>query len=230
MLDGRLIRVQLRDWNPTHRPFWKPGPNKETDSRSLGTSDDLSLNLKLPNPGIVNIAAHMADLQLTGTLAPPAPPSSGEASDLNEVQDEIGIPVSEVPPADDPECNPAKEVRGVEKSLDYKQGEPAPPESTFVSPQASTIPAAAVPGTYSAPTIQYYPGWIPNYTPQFPYQMPFAGQPYPGYPFPPPMVPPPTQNGGSDGNATPPYPPIPFGPVSGAYPVCSSHCVILVVR
>lgn len=221
MLDGRLIRVQLRDWNPVYRPSWRPGPNKEPDSQPLGASDGFGVDPKLLKPGIVNVTTHMADLQLTDSLAQPDPASSGEACDLNEVQDETGIP-----PADDPECDPAEEVCGMEKSSDIKQGESALPDTTFVSSQRSMVPPAALPGTYSAPTIQYYQGWIPNYTPQFPYQMPFAGQPYSGYPFPPPIAPP-SQSGGSGGSGTPPYPPIPFGPTSGAYPVCSSQHVLL---
>lgn len=218
MLDGRLIRVQLRDWNPAYRPSWRPGPNRESDSQPLGVRDDFSVDPKLPKPGIVNIAAHMVDLQLADSQTRPAPPSSGEACNLNEVQDQTGIRSLENSSVDDPVCDSKKEDH---RSLDTKQSEPALPDSTFVSSQASVIPVPPVPGTYSAPTIQYYQGWIPNYGPQFPYQMPFGGQPYPGYPFLPPVAPPPLQSGGSDSSGTPSNTPIPIGPASGAYPVCS---------
>ncbi|KAF8559994.1 hypothetical protein OG21DRAFT_1502343 [Imleria badia] len=212
MLDGRLIRVQLRDWNPAYRPSWRPGPNKESDSQPLGARDDFSVDPKLPKPGIINIAAHMADLRLADSQTRPAAPSSGEACDLNEVQDQTGIRPLDGSSADDPVCDSKKEVRA---SLDTKQSEPALPDPTLASSQ---MPAPALPGTYSAPTIQYYQGWIPNYGPQFPYQMPFAGQPYPGYSFPPPVAPPPSQSGGSDSSGTPSNTPISIGPASGAYP------------
>lgn len=219
MLDGRLIRVQLRDWNPTYRPSWRP-PHRKSDSQPLDASDGLNVDPKLPKPGIANIAAHMADLQLTHFPTQPAPPSSGGTCDLNEIQDETRISPSEVSSGEDPECDSKEEVC---VSLDTKQGEPAPLDATLVSSRTSVMPAPAVPGTYSAPTIQYYQGWIPGYAPQFPYQMPFAGQPYPGYSFPPPVAPPPLQSGGSDSNGTPSNTPIPIGPVSGPYPVCRSQ-------
>lgn len=220
MLDGRLIRVQLRDWNPAYRPSWRPGPNKGSISQSLDARHDFSVDPKLPKPGIVNIAVHMADLQLTDSLGQPAPPLSGEACDLHEVQDETGNPPPEVSSADDPQCDSKKEAR---RSLDVKQGELTLPDTTHLSSQTSEAPPSALPGTYSAPTIQYYQGWIPNYAPQFPYQVPFAGQPYPGYSFPPPVVPPPPQSGGSDSSGTPSNTPTPVGPAGGAYPVCSSQ-------
>ncbi|KAF8433581.1 hypothetical protein L210DRAFT_975593 [Boletus edulis BED1] len=218
MLDGRLIRVQLRDWNPAYRPSWRPGHHKVSYSQPHSANDDRSADPKLHKPGIVDIAAHMSDLQLADSDSPTrfAPLSSGEACDLNEVQDETSIPPPEVSSTnDDPACDSKKEVR---RSLDIKQSEPVLPDTTLVSSQTSATPAPALPGTYSAPTIQYYQGWIPNYAPQFPYQMPFAGPPYPGYPFPSLVAPPPPQSGGSESNGTPSNTPIPFGPASNAYP------------
>lgn len=220
MLDGRLIRVQLRDWNPAYRPFWRPGPNYESDSQPLGLSDDLGVDPKLPKPGVVNTATRMADLQLTDSPTQPVPPSTGEVCDLNEVQDETGNPLPETSSADGLECGSTQEVLGTEKSPNIKQGKPALPDTTLSSSQTSVVPAPALPGTYSAPTIQYYQGWIPNYAPQFPYQMPLIGQHFPGYSFPPPVAPSPPQSGGSDGGGTPSNTPTPFGPPS-AYPVCS---------
>ena len=219
MLDGRLIRVQLRDWNPAYRPSWRPGLHKGSASQPLDASRFFTVDPKLPKPGIVSIAVHMSDLQLIDSPSQP-PPSSGEACDLNEVQDETGIPLPEVSSTDNPQCDSRKDVC---RSLDTEQGESAPPDVSLVSSQTSVIPAPALPGVYPAPSIQYYQGWIPNYAPQFPYQMPFAGHPYPGYPFPPPVAPPPPQSGGSDTSGTPSNTPIPIGPASGAYPVCSSQ-------
>lgn len=128
MLDGRLIRVQLRDWNPAYRPSWRPGLNKELNSQTLGSSDDISVDPKPPKPSIVNIATHMADLQLTDSPTQSAPPPAGEACDLNEVQDETGNPPPEASSSDDPECSSIKEILGMEK-LDIKQGEPALPDT-----------------------------------------------------------------------------------------------------
>lgn len=224
MLDGRLIRVQLRDWNPAYRPSWRPGPNKESGSQPIGGSDDFSVYPKLPEPGIVNVAAQISDLQLAGSPTQLAPPSSGEACDLNEVQDETGVKPLEASASNDSGCDSKKEVR---RSLDTKQNESALPDTTLVSAQTSVAPAPALPGTYTAPTIQYYPGWIPNYTPQFPYQMPFAGQPYPGYSFPSPVAPPPLQSGGSDNSGTPSNTPIPIVPASAACPVRSLQVFLM---
>jgi hypothetical protein len=218
MLDGRLIRVQLRDWNPAYRPSWRPGPNKGSVSQPLDASHYFYVDPKLPKPGIVSIPVNMADLQLTDSPSQPPPPS-GETCGLNDVPDETGIPPLEVSFADGPQRHSKKEVR---RSLDTKRGEPTLPDTTLVSSQTSVMPAPALPGTYPAPTIQYYQGWIPNYAPQFPYQMPFAGQPFPGYSFPPPVAPPP-QSGGSDNSGTLSNTPIPVGPASGVYPVCKSQ-------
>lgn len=216
MLDGRLIRVQLRDWNPSFRSSWRPVPNKSAPH----TSDYFCVDRRLPRPS-VDVVANMADLQLTDSPAQPTPiPPSADACNLNEVQNETEILSSELPFADDPERDPAEEVRGMEKLLEVKQGEPAPLDAALVSSQTSILPALALPGAYPAPAIQY---WIPNCVPQFPYQIPFPGQPYPGYSLPLPVAPPPPQSGGSDNNGTPSYPPIPFGPVAGAYPVCDSR-------
>ena len=206
MLDGRLIRVQLRDWNPTYRPSWRPGPNKELDSQPSGVNDDLSVNPKLPRAGFVNIAPRMADLHFADSPAQPAPPSTGEACDLNEVQDETSDQSAEVSSPDGPVCDSKKETGR----------SPALRDMTLLSSQTSVVQEPALPGTYPAPTIQY---WIPNYTPQFPYQMPFPCQPYPSYPFPPPLALPPSQSGGSE-NGAPSNASAPIGPVSGAYPVC----------
>lgn len=135
MLDGRLIRVQFRDWNPAYRPSWRTGPNRESDSQPLGSSDDISVDPKLHKPGIVDTAAHMADLQLADSPTQPAPPSTSEVCDLNEVQDETGNPPPETSSADGPECGSTKEVLGSEMSLDIKQGEPALPDATLLSSQ-----------------------------------------------------------------------------------------------
>lgn len=222
MLDGRLIRVQLRDWNPAYRS-WRSGPNKEFGSQQLGATDHYSVDPKLPRPGILSIAAHMANLQLTDSSTQLAPQSAGETSDLNEVRDETRPfqPSS----ADDSEHDPTKEACKTEKSMDMRQGDPSIPDTTMAVSSQISVVAPTLPGQYSAPTLQFYQGWIPNYAPQFPYQIPFAGQPYPGYPLPPPIVPPPPQSGGSDGsgNSSNPNPTVPIGPASGPYPVCGSQ-------
>ncbi|KAG9314018.1 hypothetical protein JVU11DRAFT_4796 [Chiua virens] len=217
MLDGRLIRVQLRDWNPAYRPFWRPGSNK-TESQPLDAAFGVDPNL--PRPSIVDIAAHMADTKLTDSPNQPAPPSFGDVRELNEVK-ETGTS-HEASPADNPDHDSAKEVRRTENSADNKQVESAAADTTLVASDMSMAPATTLPGMFAGPTIQYYQGWIPNYAPQFPYQVPFAGQPYPGYSFPPPVVPPVPQSGGLDGSI-----PLPIGPISGAYPAFMPYAPLL---
>ncbi|KAF9245752.1 hypothetical protein BU15DRAFT_70822 [Melanogaster broomeanus] len=226
-LGGRLIRVQLRDWNPPHRTSWRSARGKERDSPSqLDASDAFRVNPNLPRPRITSITEHMTGLQLIDSSPHHAAPTSpADAPELNETNDDIRTPEPSVQTTtDDCASGSAKPV----PTTDYPSGSgqgPAAPSPHIVYPtQSSMIQAPVLPSAYPFPSIPYYPQpWIPGYGPQFQFQMPFAGQPYPGYPFPPPVVPAVPQSSGPDGE-TPPNIPAPCGPPPGSsYPVYAPY-------
>ncbi|KIJ66334.1 hypothetical protein HYDPIDRAFT_26694 [Hydnomerulius pinastri MD-312] len=228
VLDGRPIRVQLRDWNPPHRSSWRHGRGNERtylgSESSLVSSDDFRVDSNIQRPGIINITGHIGNLKLTDALADNVTqPSPAEADrQLNEfVNDEARVPHLARPAegtAHDRLPVPAQETPAVQIHPDGKQGEPAPRGTTTASPaQNSGTPSLVLPASYPLPAIAYYQGWVPGYGPQFPYQGPFTGQPYPGYPFPQPYAPPFPQGSGSDGGGTPASTPVPFGPPGGTF-------------
>ncbi|KAF8841966.1 hypothetical protein BDN67DRAFT_1010225 [Paxillus ammoniavirescens] len=228
-VDGRLIRVQLRDWNPHHRASWRPGRGKEIDSQSsLVTGDEFQGYPSLPRPGIIDITAHMEGLQLkdasTNHAALPAPVETHEPSETND-ETRILHPEGSAQTTTDYASSFTNAIPTTQKQSESERGEPAPPSTLVASSiESSVTPAPVPPATYSLPTIPYYhQGWIPGYGPQFPYQIPFAGQPYPGYPFSQPLVPPVPRGSGSDGGGTPSNTPVSFGPPGGSFPAFTPY-------
>ncbi|KAF9225409.1 hypothetical protein BS17DRAFT_778555 [Gyrodon lividus] len=225
ILDGRLIRVQLRDWNPPHRTSWRPGRGRELDSQSSPiVSDEFHVHPSPPRPGFIDITtAHMADLRLRDAFTHhPAVPSLVESSESSDTKDETRIPQPERPAQttiDDRGSGSAKAISMLQKQSESERGEPVPQSTAIVPPLQSSV-TPAPPTTYSLPTVPYYhQGWIPGYGPQFPYQMPFPGQPYPGYPFSQSLVTPVPQASGSDSGT----PSNTFGPPGGSFPAFPHH-------
>ncbi|KIL00985.1 hypothetical protein PAXRUDRAFT_7769 [Paxillus rubicundulus Ve08.2h10] len=228
-VDGRLIRVQLRDWTPYHRISWRPGRGKELDAQSsLVAGDEFQVYPSLPRPGIIDITAHMKSLRLKDAPTNHASlPSPVETHEPSETKDEPRIlqPERSAQTTVDYASSSTNAIPTAQEQPEGERGEPAPPTTLIVSSsETSVAPAPVPPATYSLPTVPYYhQGWIPGYGPQFPYQVSFTGQPYPGYPFSQPLVPPVPRGSGSDGGGTPSNTPVPFGPPCGSFPAFTPY-------
>ncbi|KAH7886154.1 hypothetical protein F5I97DRAFT_1809036 [Phlebopus sp. FC_14] len=220
VMDGRPIRVQLRDWNPSYRMSWRQGrarrPDHHISESSLVSRDELQADSN-QGPGIIDVTERVGDLTVAGTTT--ENPSSAEVGGLDDMASE-GRKMTEkehLSCADDQTTDPVEEIRDVQKETKQVDGAPKGPMTV---PPSDNHPPPIAPWAYHVPPVAYYPaqGWMPGFGPQFPYQTPFVRQPFLGYPFPQHLVSPFTQgNGSSDRSGTPTSTPTPFGLPGGTY-------------
>ncbi|EGO05305.1 hypothetical protein SERLA73DRAFT_157880 [Serpula lacrymans var. lacrymans S7.3] len=205
VLDGRPIRVQLRDWNPPHRAVWKFsrgrgrfqqfGATRHSVEQADDQSEDFCTNTSLLS---LNSEDQVADVD-TGSFA--------DKSSISESKDVNLKPRSE--------NSIVKWSTDAQNSGDVDRGEAQRTDSTSIEKSSthdsSTLRQSAVPqsddldkpwmqGThppittsssyasvsgptpmaYPIPAVGYYPqqgGWMPGFAPQIQYPVPFA---YPG--------------------------------------------------
>ncbi|KAH7916363.1 hypothetical protein BJ138DRAFT_1108734 [Hygrophoropsis aurantiaca] len=233
ILDGRPIRVQLRDCHPPQRTAWR-------SFRGRG---------RYPNVGVVHSRPGRpyegneefrvdASLQKPVVISAEGPPSEfGPSSNTEEITTSLqDLTIQNVAGGEATFAKTSVETTEVSPSIQTNADTNAnetpqisPPQETswpkIVSPSASIAPSssytstssASTPGVaYPVPTMGYYhpQGWVPGFPQQFPYPMPFMGG-YPGFPFPP-------QSGnqayaqgnglGASASGTPSATPVPFPP------------------
>ncbi|KAG0707521.1 hypothetical protein DFH29DRAFT_628554 [Suillus ampliporus] len=208
ILDGRPIRVQLRDWNPPHRTSWRSNRNRgrhfegsivRHDSEpSLVSSDDFRVDPNLRQPAVISLEDRLQELSIvheTGAKASmPDVEQSEEKSDVSSAHQQSSSSV-----ADDEQT----------VNLD----DTVLPQAASVTPSTSQASVTSAPPkhvAYPIPTMGYYhpQGWVAGFPP---YQMQYMGT-YPGYPLPPPMSQSFSAASGANARGTPSATPVPFVP------------------
>jgi hypothetical protein len=217
IIDGRPIRVQLRDWNPQHRGIWKPHrnhwPNSETnivgrDSEpSLVSRDDFRVDPSLQRLSMIATLEDRLQEFNVGeeTVAKAAAPNVEQSEDKLDVS-----------------CSPLQPSASVaDDAVTIKLGDAVSPPPTCVTPPGitQTPVTSASPLAYPMPTIGYYhpQGWVTGFPP---YPMQYMGA-YPGYPLLPPMSQ--SISPATDTHGTPSATPAPFIPPGAIYAVRSLY-------
>lgn len=206
ILDGRPIRVQLRDWNPPHRTNWRSnrsrGRNLEGSvvrhgsEPSLVSSDDFRVDPNVQQPSAIALEEKLQELSIGHKTATRASKPDFEQSD-----EKLDV-------ASDPQQSSsliADDVQTV--NLD----ESLPPQAASITPstsQTSVTSAAPQHMAYPIPTMGYYhpQGWVTGFPP---YHMQYMGA-YPGFPLPPPMSQSFPSASGTDARGTPSATPAPI--------------------
>ncbi|KAG2062337.1 hypothetical protein BDR06DRAFT_966134 [Suillus hirtellus] len=207
ILDGRPIRVQLRDWNPPHRTNWRSNRNRGRNlegsvvhhgsERSLVSSDDYCVDPNVQQPSAIALEARLQELHIDHKTATKASMPDVEQSDEKlDADSELQRSSSLV--ADDVQ---AINLDGI-----------VPFQAASVTPSASQTSMTSAPPqhmAYPIPTMGYYhpQGWVAGFPP---YHMPYMGA-YPGFPLPPPMSQSFPPASGADARGTPSATPAPIG-------------------
>ncbi|KAJ8597592.1 hypothetical protein M405DRAFT_389081 [Rhizopogon salebrosus TDB-379] len=211
IIDGRPIRVQLRDWNPQHRGIWKPHrnhwPNSETnivgrDSEpSLVSRDDFRVDPSLQR---LSMIATLEDRLQEFNVGEETVAKAG-APNVEQSEDKLDV-----------SCSPLQPSASVaDDAVTIKLGDVVSPPPTCVTPPGitQTPVTSASPLAYPMPTIGYYhpQGWVTGFPP---YPMQYMGA-YPGYPLLPPMSQ--SISPATDTHGTPSATPAPFIPPGAMY-------------
>ncbi|KAG2155623.1 hypothetical protein DEU56DRAFT_847357 [Suillus clintonianus] len=205
ILDGRPIRVQLRDWNPPHRTNWRSNRNRVRNYEgsivrhgsepSLVSSDDFRVDPNLQQATAIALEERLQELNIGQTAAKASLPDVQQSEENLDVTSELQQTSS--PVADD--------VQAV--NLD----DTVPPQAASITPSTSQSSVTSVPPqhvAYPVPTMGYYhpQGWVAGFPP---YHMQYMGA-YPGYPLPSPMGQSFPPASGADARGTPSATPAPI--------------------
>ncbi|KAG1774068.1 hypothetical protein EV702DRAFT_558139 [Suillus placidus] len=206
ILDGRPIRVQLRDWNPPHRTNWRSNRNRGRNLEgsmvrhgsdlSLVSSDDFRVDPNVQQPSAIALEERLQELNIghktTAKVSMPDVEQSDEKLDVASGPQQSSSLV-------------ADDVQTV--NLD----DAVPPQAAFITPSTSQTSVTSAPPqhmAYPIPTMGYYhpQGWVAGFPP---YHMQYMGA-YPGFPLPPPMNQSFPPASGADARGTPSATPAPI--------------------
>ncbi|KAG1754829.1 uncharacterized protein EDB91DRAFT_255420 [Suillus paluster] len=208
IVDGRPIRVQLRDWNPPQRTNWRSNRNRgrnfegsivRHDSEpSLVSSDDFRVDHNLRQPTAIALQDRLQELSIVHETA-------AKASPLDVEQSEEKVDVPSTPQQSSSSVADDEQTVNLDDTVS--------PQSASVTPsasQTSVTSASSQHVAYPIPTMGYYhpQGWVAGFPP---YQMQYMGT-YPGYPLPLPMSQAFSSTSGADARGTPSGTPAPFVP------------------
>ncbi|KAG2356265.1 hypothetical protein BDR07DRAFT_1423850 [Suillus spraguei] len=206
ILNGRPIRVQLRDWNPPHRTNWRSNRNRgrnlegsmvrHSSEPSLVSSDDFRVDPYVQQSSATALEERLQELNIghkTATrVSMPDVEQSDEKLDIASESQQSSSLV-------------ADDVQTV--NLD----DTVPSQAASITPSASQTSVTSAPPqhiAYPMPTMGYYhpQGWITGFPP---YHMQYMGA-YPGFPLPPPMSHSFPPASGADARGTPSATPAPL--------------------
>ncbi|KAG1757119.1 hypothetical protein EDB19DRAFT_1900668 [Suillus lakei] len=206
ILDGRPIRVQLRDWNPPHRTNWRSsrhrGRNFEGNivrrgsEPSLVSSDDFRVDPNLQQPSATALEEGLHELNIGHKTA-----AKASLPDVEQSEEKLAV-------ASEPQQTPSSVADDVQTvNLD----DTVSPQAASITPSTSQTTVTSAPPqhmAYPIPTMGYYhpQGWVSGFPP---YHMQYMGA-YPGYPLPPPMSQSFPQVSGADARGTPSATPAPI--------------------
>ncbi|OJA17384.1 RNA binding and recognition [Rhizopogon vesiculosus] len=179
IIDGRPIRVQLRDWNPQHRGSWRHNRNRNLNPEvnivshesepSLFSRDDLRVDPSLQRPSMIaTLEDRLQELNIgKQAVAKAAPPDVEQSAEKPDVSSEPLQPSSSVTDGT-PTVNFGD---AVSPPID-----PMIPWITDATPTSFTL-------SYPMASMAYYnsPAWATGFPP---HPMQYMGS-YPGYPLPP---------------------------------------------
>ncbi|KAG1813254.1 uncharacterized protein BJ212DRAFT_422216 [Suillus subaureus] len=206
ILDGRPIRVQLRDWNPPHRTNWRSNRNRGRNleggmvrhgsESSLVSSDNLRVDPNIQQPSAIALEERLQELNIGHKTAT-------RASTLDVEQSDEKLDVASEPQQSSSLV--ADDVQTV--NLDNT----VPPHAASITPSTSQTSVMSAPPqhmAYPIPTMGYYhpQGWVAGFPP---YHMQYMGA-YSGFPLPPPMSQSFPPVSGADTRGTPSVTPAPI--------------------
>ncbi|KAG1885960.1 hypothetical protein F4604DRAFT_1646552 [Suillus subluteus] len=206
ILDGRPIRVQLRDWNPPHRANWRSNRNRVRNLEgsmvrhgsepSLVSSDDLRVDPNVRRPSTIALEERLQELNIGHKTA-----TSASIPDIEQSDEKLDV-------ASEPQQYPSLVADDVQ-TVDLDNI--IPPQAASITPSASQTSVTSAPPqhmAYPIPTMGYYhpQGWVAGFPP---YHMQYMGA-YPGFPLPPPMSQSFPPASGADARGTPSATPTPI--------------------
>ncbi|KAG2156676.1 uncharacterized protein EDB93DRAFT_926724 [Suillus bovinus] len=207
ILDGRPIRVQLRDWNPPHRTNWRSNRNRGRNLEgsmvrhgsepSLVSSDDFCVDPNVQQPSATALEERLQELNIGHKIA-----TKASVLDVGQSDEKLDI-ASEPRQLSSLVTDDVKTV-----NLDDTVSPQAASIATSTSQTSVTSSAPPQHMAYPVPTMGYYhpQGWVAGFPP---YHMQYMGA-YPGFPLPPPMSQSFQPASGADARGTPSTTPAPI--------------------